>query len=316
MRRNSILTIEDYDGLHDYYDGLHDLLENDDNQRTDDYINQKFIKQMEKGTEGFVSLINNLIEASNQVGIIMTLIMGTSMGILTSLVGHWWDNSNTGVIKWKITGVVVSCILSIFVSSINILWSFIFSTKYSAIKHKIMTRSVKLNLDFEKILTPGMGNSVDSVDSVELELKELAATTAVSQYKVESTLLSCLTFASMIIFPITCLFGCLVSMTDNDIIKPKPEPYARNSGADIDQLEIAMLSLMSVLASVYLCIVIYGVYGVYGLCKTKEKSGLNEWAERIDSICKEMTKISRNYVIKNNKVLRENNNMENNNLIY
>ena len=271
LRKNSIMNKADYDG----WGGK----KNCEEGRT-----QKFIKQLEKTSDGFVLIVEGIIEASNQVGIITTLIMGISMGILSSLVGHWWDNHNSGVILWKIQGVVVSCIISIFVSALNILGSFIFSTKYLGVKQRVVTKTIDFNMRFERILTPGL----DEGHQEEYKDHKIDARSRVDNYKVESLLLSSLTFASMVIFPIACLFGCLVSMTDNDIpIHPNTtELYARNDGADIDSLESAMLYLMVVLTSIYVILIFWGIYLLQ-----QNRPGLKFWATRIDNIIREMNTI-------------------------
>jgi hypothetical protein len=278
LRKNSIMNKADYDG----WGGKKNCEEGKKKCKED--RTQKFIKQLEKTSDGFVLIVKSIIEASNQVGIITTLIMGISMGILSSLVGHWWDNHNSGVILWKIQGVVVSCIISIFVSSLNILGSFIFSTKYLGVKQRVVTKTIDFNMRFERILTDGF----DIEESEINKDHKIDARSRVDNYKVESLLLSSLTFASMVIFPIACLFGCLVSMTDNDIpIHPNTtELYARNDGADIDSLESAMLYLMVVLTSIYVILIIYGMSQI-----CKNPPGLHDWATRIDNIIDEMNTI-------------------------
>jgi len=229
--------------------------------------------QLENVTKHFVDLLQGYIDMSEQVGIITALIMSTCVGLLASLIGHWWDNNDHGIVDWKISGFVTSCVLCIFVSAINILWSFIYLAKYTAVKHMATSLSAQIILSFRRKFVDPVGSRHNPFP----DIKKKNVTTSVELHQYESRAMAVFTFASMALFAPACIFGCIVSMSDNDIYNNYEhsgmsrdsldsvkfnvtERFERNDGYHLDGLEIGMIIIMSVLTAVYLCVLVYGVF--------------------------------------------------------
>lgn len=258
--------------------------------------------QLENATKHFVNLLQGYIDMSEQVGIITALIMSTCVGLLASLIGHWWDNDDHGIVDWKISGFVTSCVLCIFVSAINILWSFIYLAKYTTVKHMATSLSAQIILSFRrKFVDP---DSMKNNPFTDIKKKNVAAiSVAVELHQYESRAMAVFTFASMALFAPACIFGCIVSMSDNDIYNNYEhsgtsrdsldsvkfnvtERFERNDGYHLDGLEIGMIIIMGVLTAVYLCVLVYGVFGAR--FSPYNYSTLIFWAGLLDKMVEQM----------------------------
>jgi len=259
--------------------------------------------QLENATKHFVDLLQGYIDLSEQVGIITALIMSTCVGFLASLIGHWWDNNDHGIVDWKISGFVTSCVLCIFVSAINILWSFIYLAKYTAVKHMATSLSAQIILSFRrKVVNPAACRKFVNTDSTFTNaIKGKEVTTSVERHQYESHAMAVFTFASMALFAPACIFGCIVSMSDNDIYNNYEhsgrdsldsvkfnvtERFERNDGYHLDGLEIGMIIIMGVLTAVYVCVLVYGVFGAR--FSPYNYSTLIFWARIVDEMLEQM----------------------------
>jgi len=239
------------------------------------------VERFEDTSARFESMLSGYVEASNQMGIVSALIMGTCVGLLASLIGHWWDNVDSGVSRWKIETFVALSIVDIYLSLAAVVWSFAYSNKYTLVMHAWASEACDVRWTYTNYLR-------DRRD-LELEFKCKMTSSLVEEHDAETSLLYVLTQLTTFVFPFTCMFAALVSMSENDIERGAVEHFERMDGEHIDPFETVMISMMALFTLGYMVLSITGCWKLnQSRGKVKGVRTLKSWADVLDQLVLQM----------------------------